>query len=96
MDRASDGLLPLAACMALSDTMRSSHQRSGFEVGSRLILSNPVFEVHCVFSNRALSSVFLEGIRARDYIVLGLSCTALTNNSKEVLPRKALRFLLDT
>lgn len=96
MDRATDGLSPLAACMALSDTMRSSHQRSGFEVGSRLILSNPVFEVHCVFSNRALSSVFLEGIRARDYIVLGLSCTALTNNSKEGLPRKALRFLLDT
>lgn len=96
MDKATDDLLPLAACMALSDTMRSSHQRSGFEVGSRLILSNPVFEVHCVFSNRALSSFFLEGIRARDYIVLGLSWTALTNNSKEGLPRKALRFLLDT
>ena len=55
MDRATDGLLPWAACMALSDTMRSRHQRSGFEVGSRLSLSNPVFEVHCVFSNRALS-----------------------------------------
>lgn len=56
MDSATDGLLPLAALMALSDTMRSRHLGSGFEVGSRLILSNPVFEVHCVFSNRALSS----------------------------------------
>lgn len=56
MDRTADGLLPLAACMALSDTMRSSLQGSSFEVGSRLILSNPVFEVHCVFSNRAFSS----------------------------------------
>lgn len=67
---------PSEACMALSDTMKTSIQGGGSQFSSRFL--NPVSEVHGVF--HLLSATESGSKRLR---VLVVSWRALVNNSKK-------------